>query len=263
MSEKALTPIEQKTVVFYDDEITAVRLEGDSIVIPLRPICEALGLNWAGQRQRLHRDMILNEVSCECVIHSQGQGRSMLCLPLEYLNGFLFGINAGRVKEEIRDRLLRYQRESYAVLYEAFQEGRLSASPIEDLLKSDSAAAEAYRLAMAVVKLARHQLLLESTQQQHGKQLIDHETRLETLETAIGPGTAVSQDQASQISQAVKAVAIAMGKQTKRNEFGAVYGELYRKYGVTSYKLLPVDKFDEAMKWLSEWYQSLEGDAPF
>ncbi|KAA3657055.1 MAG: hypothetical protein DWQ04_29250 [Chloroflexi bacterium] len=164
MSEKALTPVEQKTVLFYDDEVTAVRLEDGHIIIPLRPLCEVLRLNWAGQRQRLQRDLILNEVSCECVIHSQGQGRSMLCLPLEYLNGFLFGINASRVKDEIRDRLLRYQRECYTVLYESFQEGRLTAdsTPIDELLKSDSDAAEAYRMAAAIMKLARHQLMLFS-----------------------------------------------------------------------------------------------------
>lgn len=33
----------------------------------------------------------------------------MLCLPLEYLNGWLFGINATRVKKEIRENLIRYQ----------------------------------------------------------------------------------------------------------------------------------------------------------
>jgi len=43
----------------------------------------------------------------------------------------------------------------------------------------------------------------------------------------------VTPDQASQISQAVKAVALAIGKKSGRNEFGAVYGELYRKFGIT------------------------------
>ena len=37
----------------------------------------------------------------------------------------------------------------------------------------------------------------------------------------------------------VKAVVIALGTQMKRSEFGAVYGKLYRKFGITSYKLMP------------------------
>jgi hypothetical protein len=36
------------------------------------------------------------------------------------VNGWLFGINANRVKEELRDRLIQYQRECYRVLADAF-----------------------------------------------------------------------------------------------------------------------------------------------
>jgi hypothetical protein len=74
----------------------------------------------------------------------------------------------------------------------------------------------------------------------------------------------VSDEQASQISQAVKAVAMAFSKQTGRNEYGGVYGELYRRFGITSYKLLPARRFQEAMDWLSEWYQSItDEETPF
>lgn len=44
----------------------------------------------------------------------------MQYLPLDYLNGWLFGVNANRVKEGIRDNLIRYQRECYRVLADAF-----------------------------------------------------------------------------------------------------------------------------------------------
>jgi len=71
------------------------------------------------------------------------------------------------------------------------------------------------------------------------------------------PEYVVTPAQASQLSQAVKAVAIALGKKTGRNEFGAIYGELYRRYEITSYKALPARKFEDAMAFLTEWYQSL------
>lgn len=103
--EKALVPLEQKSVDFYGDEIVAVLVEIDDqqqVQVPIRPICDYLGLSWAGQRQRIHRDEILAEVSSECVIHSQGQRRTMLCLPLDYLNGWMFGVNASRVKPEVK-----------------------------------------------------------------------------------------------------------------------------------------------------------------
>jgi hypothetical protein len=182
----------------------------------------------------------------------------MLALPLDYLSGFLFGIDANRVKEEIRNRLIRYQRECYRVLSEAFFEGRLNPdTDFEVLLQNDSPAAQAYKTFQALAKLARHQLILES-------RLDQHEVRLEQLESTIGdPGRYVTPDQASQISQAVKTVALKLGKKSGRNEYGAVYGELYRKFGVTGYKQLPANKFQQAMNWLNEWRESIEGDLPF
>lgn len=171
---------------------------------------------------------------------------------------WLSGVSTNAVKEEIRPKLIKFQREAAKVLWEAFQEGRLTAEPtLDELLQSDSPAAQAYRMAQAVMTLARQQLLLEG-------RLDDHETRLEAIESQLAsPSHAVSQSQAMQISQAVKAVAIALGKQTKRNEFGAVYGELYRKFDVTSYKLMPASAFAAVMDWLTEWHQELTGKTPF
>jgi hypothetical protein len=116
----------------------------------------------------------------------------------------------------------------------------------------------------AMLKLARNQVLLEARlDAQHG-QLTDHEQRLESIESQLGDSeTAVTPDQASQISQAVKAVAIATGKQSGRNEFGAVYGEMYRKFGITSYKLLPKNQFQACMQWLTDWHQEVTGEVPF
>ncbi len=112
-------------------------------------------------------------------------------------------------------------------------------------------------MAQAVLQLARNQLMMRS-------QLMEHEQRLEAIEAQLGDsGRNVTPDQASQISQAVKAVALALGKKTGRNEFGSVYGELYRKFGITGYKMLPARRFDEAMKFLTEWHESVTGTLPF
>ena len=123
------------------------------------------------------------------------------------------------------------QRECYKVLAEASQEGRLTADPVlGGLLQNVTEAVQAYKMLQAMVKLARNRVLLEATLDSHTMQLTDHEKRLEEVESTLGDkGRNVTPDQASQISQAVKAVAISLGKQTKKNEFGAVYGELYRK----------------------------------
>jgi hypothetical protein len=226
-----------------------------------------MGLSWQGQNDRIRRDLVLSEVQMSVRVTrtdiEEGSRRphtsEMLCLPLDYLNGWLFGINASRVKAGVRERLLRYQRECYKVLAEAFREGRLTAdSTFEELLATaDEGLVQAYQMAQAIVQLARNQILLDGRMSQA-------ENRLDNIEAQLGhPDHAVTPDQASQISQAVKAVAIALGKKTSRNEFGSVYGELYRRYGLTSYKLLPARQFEDAMTFLTEWHQGVITDTAF
>lgn len=257
---KALLPIEQKQVLFYEDEVTAVRMADGVIYVPIRPLCRLLTVDWDAQRRRILRDPVLSEaVQGVVVTTTPGGAQEMTCLPLDYLSGWLFGINANRVKDEIRERLIRYQRECYKVLGEAFQEGRLTADTTFDelLATADDEAVQAYQMALAVVKLARSHIQLQ-------QQVHEHAERLDSLEAQLGnPERLVAPEQASQISQAVKAVALALGKQTGRNEFGAIYGELYRRFEITSYKSLPSHKFEDALAFLTEWYQTITTNTPF
>ena len=265
---KALKPIEQRQVIFYEDEITAVVIHVDDkqeVYVPVRPLCDYLGIDWAGQRQRIMRDPVMS-TSVKIVVITPTKSRrgnpNMLCLPLPYLPGWLFGISVNRVKSEFQDKIIRYQRECFEVLWEAFQEGRLTAEPaFNEILQTDSPAVQTYKMMLAMTQLARNQVLMEA--RLIGR-LDDHEQRLEQLETTVGdPGHHVTPDQASQISQAVKAVALEMSKRSGRNEYGGVYGELYRQFGITSYKLLPANKFEEAMEFLSNWHGSITGKEPF
>ena len=70
-----------------------------------------------------------------------------------------------------------------------------------------------------------------------------------------------------QISQAIKVIATEIQKRTKQNEYGKIYGRLYRQFGITSYKQLPANKFDKAMAWLTDFYRQITGavgdDLPF
>lgn len=266
---KTLMPVEQKTVEFYGDEVTAVRLKDGRVFVPVKPICELLGVDWNGQRRRINRDPVMSvSMATVDVTSTEGErvvARAVLCLPLDYVSGFLFGLNADRVRPDLREKVIRYQQECYKVLAEAFTDGRLTADPsFEELLTQvDNPAVQAYQIAKAIMRLSQNQILMEA---RLSGRIDNHEERLEAIESQLAPPAhAVSQSQAMQISQAVKAVGIALGKKTGKNEFGGVYGELYRKYEITSYKLLPAVKFETVMKWLTEWYQSLtnEADLPF
>lgn len=275
MSDQALQPIDQRTVIFYDDEITAVVVEEDAkqvIYVPIRPICDFLGVAWDPQRRRINRDPVLADVMMSVTVTvtdidpSSRRPRSsdMLCLPLDYLNGWLFGINAARVKEEIRERLITYQRECYRVLADAFLGPQTAVTPTQATLL------QVEQMGLAIAQMAREQLefdrrlsTTEERLERAARAFGDLTKRVTAVEQRLSPGEAVTEEQASQISQAVKAVALAMGKKSGKNEFGATYGELYRRFGVTSYKLIPARQFDEVMKFLTDWHQSIVGEEPF
>lgn len=277
MTDQALVPVVQKEVVFYEDVITAVQVAVNQemqVYVPIRQICDLLGVSYQGQIRRINDDPVLSkQVKGVNITFTPLQGRGggaqiTNCLPIDYLNGWLFGINANRVKPEVRERLIIYQEKCYKVLAEAFREGRLTAGPeLDDLLVSDSPAAQAYKMASAIMQMARQQLLLEAEIESHAAQLEEHggrlesyEARLEEVETILGdPEHYVNPEQAMQISQAVKAIAVEIEKRTKKNEYGAIYGQLYREFGITSYKQLPANKFNQAMEWLTKWYRRITG----
>ena len=123
----ALVAIQERSVDFHGDEILATLVESDStkqVYIPLRPICDYLGLSWSCQRERVNRDLVLSqEIKGVRVTRTPdsddvrpGGSRTMLCLPLDFLNGWLFGINNARVKEAHQEKIIQYQRDCYRIL---------------------------------------------------------------------------------------------------------------------------------------------------
>lgn len=111
--------METKTIVRVNNvDIIAT---SDEQMIAIRPICEALGIDANGQKQRIERDEILGSVAC--VIHATGRdGKQyeMYCIPYKYVFGWLFSIDTSRVNEEARPAVLRYKEECYDALYRHF-----------------------------------------------------------------------------------------------------------------------------------------------
>lgn len=101
-------------------EIVAVENDG-TIYVPVRPLCNAIGVDPEGQRQRIMRHYILGSVAFTLkATGTDGKSYDMLCLPLEYVYGWLFTIDANLVDDNIRDNVAMYQRECYEVLYNHF-----------------------------------------------------------------------------------------------------------------------------------------------
>ena len=213
--DNTLAPIEQRSVDFYGDTITAVLVQiedKDQVYVPVRPISDYLGVSWAGQRERINRDLVLSEmVKGVRVTRTPDKGGTqvMVCLPLRFINGWLFGINASRVKEQMREKVIQYQRECYDILANAFLERTGTAvSP------SAAALAQIRENALAIAEMAGLQI-------EHERRLSTTENRLDRaaavvgelgrrvskLEQRVSPGQPVTDEQAAEIAQQVKALA--------------------------------------------------------
>jgi len=138
VEERALVPTTTQEVDFYGDLIT-VAIVDDTAYVALRPITDFLGIEWSSQRLRVQRDEVMKDESRLIkATGADGKQYEMFSLPLEYLPGWLFGINAGRVKPELKEKVIRYQRECFRILWQAFQ-SRAAIPDVIPQLVSDQA----------------------------------------------------------------------------------------------------------------------------
>lgn len=259
--------MEERRVTFYDDELTAILVEvggRSQVYVPVRPICDFLGVAFSGQRERIDRDPVLSEVAQFVRVtrtKSQRGNPNMLCLPLDYLNGWLFGISAQRVKEDVRERLIRYQRECYQVLADAL----LGRPQPADLSPTAATLIQIREMGLAIAHLAEQQLALEQRVGRTESRLDraativgSLERRMNLLEDRLSPGQPITDEQAAEISQQVKALAqFLTERDPSKNHYQSIFSELYRRFSVTSYKLIPQSKYPAVLTFLDDWRQGV------
>jgi hypothetical protein len=110
MSE-ALTPA---VVSFHGDALLTVSVD-ETPYVPMKPVVEALGLSWPNQAKRLSWGGRYGDIAIP--LQTAGGTQDMLAIPLRKLNGWLFSINPRKVRDDVRDKLVRYQEECFEVLY--------------------------------------------------------------------------------------------------------------------------------------------------
>lgn len=96
-----------------DQSVQAVSYEGE-IYIPLKPICEILGVSHTSQVEKIQTHPIFSDgaIIRPNIIDAAGKKRSMIVLNKRYLYPWLFSINPKNVKEEIREDLMNLLRRS-------------------------------------------------------------------------------------------------------------------------------------------------------
>ncbi len=123
-----MTSISTINVPFHGDNLYLVNYDGQPFVA-MRPFIEGMGLDWASQYTKIKQRFKTCVVNITMQLPCDNQRRSVVCLALKKLTGWLHTININKVRPEIRDKVAAYQDKSDDVLYEYWTTGEVKKKP--------------------------------------------------------------------------------------------------------------------------------------
>ncbi len=121
------------TAPFHGTQLYVVEHEGQPYT-PMKPIVEGMGLTWQPQHRKLTAERFSTCVT-EMVIQVPGddQSRSVTCMSLRKLPGWLMGIETGKIKSpQVRARVIQYQNECDDALWKYWNDGVAVRDPKPD-----------------------------------------------------------------------------------------------------------------------------------
>ena len=262
--------VQQRIVPFHGDELIAVQRSDGNIFVHFGRLCDNLGLARSPQVRRVQRHEVLNTGLVTLTVVTEGGSQSVQCLRIDLLPLWMAGLHASRVKADLQDKLVRYQQEAAVVLWQAFKPQILVAEnaiePVDDHVIQQLQ--QIVELGYAIARMGEQQIELQRQQQALAGQMDaaarvirDVQVRLDNVDVRLGavedrvrPGAAITDVQATEVSNQVKALAeLLTGKDASKNHYQGIFAELYRRFGVSSYKLIPQSKYQAVLAFLDDW----------
>jgi hypothetical protein len=106
---------------FNEVEVNFPTDEKGTIYVPVKPICEVLGINHDTQLNSMKSHPILGSVTAlRAATGADGKEYQMVCLPLKYALAWLLGIDSRNVKPEAQEAVMKYQVLCYDTIYDKF-----------------------------------------------------------------------------------------------------------------------------------------------
>ena len=121
-----------KTITTVNNVEILALAENESRLVPIKPICEALGIDYPTQFSKIKNDEDFSSViGLSPTTGADGKQYEMTCLPAEFIFGWLMTINPKNVKPEAKESVSKYRMECFRVLADHFM------GPQEFLIKRD------------------------------------------------------------------------------------------------------------------------------
>jgi hypothetical protein len=255
--DTVLKVIQKIPFQFYGKEFDALLAEDRKIYIVLKDICEHMGIDTEGQRQRILRDRAINDnlvnISVKSLVdNSYEREQEMSCLNVEKLPYWLGSIDVERIKPELVDQVLLYKREFAAVAWGVFRSSFLPADVLAELDTILPPALQNFYGLTDEVNKAR----LDT--QEIRNQITNLDDRLSAVEDRMA-GVLTSRqklDIANMVADlsrmlVAKGICKEIGSARQR-----VYGGINKEFKVQSYQDIPSKQFNAVHNYLIRSWQS-------
>ena len=110
------------SIIARVNDVDILLFKGEKELIPIKPICMALGIDFASQFQKIVIHPILrNVVYKEYMLGADNKKRKMICMPLDHILIWLLSICYKNVNKDAIKPLLTTQMNLYYILYKRIQ----------------------------------------------------------------------------------------------------------------------------------------------
>jgi hypothetical protein len=264
-SASAQQAVEQLPITLFDSVVLAARTSDGTIWLVLRDLCAALGLALEGQRRRIRTHDLLHLAQLR--LREGNQLRTLDVLPLDDVPVWLMGVQAQRVNEGIRERLVYVRAYLVTAVRAAF--AQLTGLPetsrqVEDLRELD----RIERALRSLEELGARQSTLEASQDRARIAFRDLtalireiQSRVQALEGQTKQHLSVTQRGA--LYQLVQTWGSAQAARQPDRRSGeairACWRQFNQRFGISTYTDLPAARYDEALQFIKQQYRALTG----
>jgi hypothetical protein len=87
------------------------------------------------------------------------------------------------------------------------------------------------------------------------------------LQRRLDPGNVITDQQAAELQETIKAIAEELTRQSvgtgqQKNYYASLFSELHKRFRVSTYKNLTIEKYERAMAWLRDYDEALGRSLP-
>ncbi len=258
-SSTAVDPQRIDEIEFLDRKFI-VGVLGDGFgYVTLNSLCDAFGLDRRAQRQKIDRNSWYYDEFSEWVnFPTEGGVQKTFCLRADSLPIFLTNVNLFQVKDKENFKILeQFIRENHIVLAEywgiADREQIMVSRQVIERLIMEHAEMEGTDPKKVKEDLDRFRTEVEETMEKIRVAFSKLQTDVKQMQQWVGPTNRISPEQGAEIQHKIKQLAeLKIEYMNIASPYGAIYGSMYKRFSVTSYKEIKMSDYPHVLKWLDD-----------